>query len=456
MASLFPLRPARHAGSDTVGAWSHDDARPATAVRSPGFAPPRRSRLGAATAVVAAAAVTTLGAKALAIPLAAAVAVFFLREPLALLTLFVWVGLFKDEAGLKALPFDATFVLGILLAAVCFYRFARARTGRVPFGLVAPLAVLAAMLIISLGWTPASGYGAEKAIRFVTLTMLATVAPFCLIEDARDLRRLFLWTIVLASVTAAMARWPTLAGADRPARAGRRGEHDRGLAAPVRRRRDPAAGRPRRAGLGALVVGRRWCLPRLHRGGRRVARPGPQPDHRAPGWAAAAWSLRVPRKVVPILLIVAAGLVIVPSVPLPEVASQRLGRAISAPVTTLENNGRWALYRQAANLAEKQPLRGAGAGAFKSVAAPERQSYPHNMFLELFAELGIGVVLVVLAGIVALLVRLCAAPGTRSRRSRASSSTSCSASSCCCSSARSCPATSTTTGPSGRRSGWPG
>ena len=61
------------------------------------------------------------------------------------------------------------------------------------------------------------------------------------------------------------------------------------------------------------------------------------------GVTAAAWLLRVPRKVVPVLLVVAAGLAIVPSVPLPETASERLGVAARDPVSALENDGRWVL-----------------------------------------------------------------------------------------------------------------
>ena len=35
-------------------------------------------------------------------------------------------------------------------------------------------------------------------MRFLTLTALATLAPFFLVEDQRDLRRLFAWTVAIA------------------------------------------------------------------------------------------------------------------------------------------------------------------------------------------------------------------------------------------------------------------
>ncbi len=177
---------------------------------------PGAAALGLATAALAAAAATTMGPQAFAIPVGLALAVFFVWQPLALLTLLIYVGLYKEQAGFQALPFDSTLVLGALLAAVCFYRFPCGQAGRFPFGLAAPLAIVGVMLLVSLGWTPSSAYGAEKTERFLTLTLLATVAPFFLIKEARDVRRFFFWIIVLAFVTAGLAlASPPPAGAGR-------------------------------------------------------------------------------------------------------------------------------------------------------------------------------------------------------------------------------------------------
>ena len=71
--------------------------------------------LGAVAATVAAAAAVTIGPAALALPVALALGVFLVREPLALLTLYVYVGLFKEQAVVAALPVDATLALGLLL-----------------------------------------------------------------------------------------------------------------------------------------------------------------------------------------------------------------------------------------------------------------------------------------------------------------------------------------------------
>ena len=70
-----------------------------------------------------------LGPEALALPAVLLVVAFFLREPLALLALFLDVGLFKEEAFVKSLPVDATLALGAVLALVCAIRLITGRSG---------------------------------------------------------------------------------------------------------------------------------------------------------------------------------------------------------------------------------------------------------------------------------------------------------------------------------------
>ncbi|MDP9228200.1 MAG: hypothetical protein M3M99_04000, partial [Actinomycetota bacterium] len=66
------------------------------------------------------------------------------------------------------------------------------------------------------GLDPFVGLRRGEAERFLTLTLLATVAPFFLIKEARDVRRFFFWIIVLAFVTAGLAlASPPPAGAGR-------------------------------------------------------------------------------------------------------------------------------------------------------------------------------------------------------------------------------------------------
>ena len=58
--------------------------------------------------LVAAGAAVAVGPVAVAIPLLIVVVAFFLREPTALLALYLEVGLFKNEAVVSSLPVDAT------------------------------------------------------------------------------------------------------------------------------------------------------------------------------------------------------------------------------------------------------------------------------------------------------------------------------------------------------------
>src|SRR5919108_1950557 len=96
----------------------------------PGRAPFGRTEVIVALAVpaVAAAATVALGPAALALPVLAAGVAFFLREPTALLALYLEIGLFKSQPAVSALPIDATLALGVLVALVCGVRLV---TGRV-------------------------------------------------------------------------------------------------------------------------------------------------------------------------------------------------------------------------------------------------------------------------------------------------------------------------------------
>ena len=367
---------------------------------------PAAVALGAGAALVAAAGALILGPAALGIPLVLAGAVFLVRHPLALLTLFVYIGLFKEQAVIRALPVDATLALGVLLIAVCFHRWLAGRGRQIPFGLAAPLAVIGIALVASLAWTPSPAYGAEKAWKFVTLTLLATVAPLFLVEDERDLRRYFWWTVAMAALVAAVA-----------------------LAGP-------------RASDGRLTIGiegNTIGIGHLLCTGAIILLLGALTDLLpAPIWALAGsvalvgvsagvgsrgpllsfvvalaatgviWLARVPRKVLPVLLVVVAGAALVPFLSLPESSGQRLGAAVANPVGALEADPRYTSFGQAVQIIEQHPLFGIGAGGFQSVGVLESppEDYPHNMVLEVWAELGFAVLVVLLASIVVLLSRL--------------------------------------------------
>jgi O-antigen ligase len=355
---------------------------------------------------VAAVSAVTIGPAALALPVALALGLFLVREPLALLTLYVFVGLFKEQAVVAALPVDATLALGLLLGGVCFARWAAGRARPIPFGLVAPIVVLVVLLFASLAWTPSPGYGGEKAVKFATLTMLAAVAPFFLIEDQRDLRRLLGWTVALAAFAAVL----TLASP--PA------EDDRltigiegntiglsmllvtgalillvGTLTDLYPRRALALG-SNAAMIGvAAAIGSRGPLLCL---GLALLVTG------------FVFLARVPHRTAPVMLVVVAGVALLPFVSLPEGSAERLGQAARHPVSALQHDPRYTSFGQAVDLIEADPLVGVGAGGFQSVGrlAEPPEDYPHNMFLEVWSELGIVAFLVLAASVMAVLAWL--------------------------------------------------
>jgi len=354
--------------------------------------------LGLALAGLAAAAAVTAGPIALAIPFVVLIIAFFLREPLALLALYLEIGLFKGEAVVKSLPVDATLALGLLLALVCGVRLVTGRVRSVPYGFALTIAVVALSLAVSLGWTSAHSYGSQKVTTYLTVTMLAIGAPFFLFERWEDLRRFFTWTVVVAVPVAVLAL-------SHPSR-------DTGRLAG-----DNTIGTSRLLCTAALILvlgalGRsRLRLPAaaLAAGFIAVAAAvgsrGPILSFAlALAVTLAAWLLRVPRKVAPVLAIAAVSVAVVPFVSLPASSSQRLSEAARDPVAAFRQDDRYYLVRQAFQLIDRHPVRGGGAGAFSTVNPTVK--WPHNLFLELWAELGLAAVLVVAAAVVAVLIGL--------------------------------------------------
>jgi hypothetical protein len=358
----------------------------------------RELLLGAALAFVAAAAAATVGPKAVAIPVVIAVLAFFLREPLALLALFLEIGLFKQEAVVKALPIDATLALGLLLALVCAIRLVTGRVRAVPYILAVTIAVVGLSLAASLAWTSGGSYGHQKVTTFLTVTMLAIGAPFFLFERWDDLRRFFTWIVAVAVPVAILAL-------SHPSR-------DTGRLAG-----DNTIGTSRLLCTAALILllgalGRsRMRLPAaaLAAGFIAIAAAvGSRGPILSFGLALAvtltASLLRVPRKVAPVLAVAAISVAVVPFVSLPVESGQRLSEAARDPVAAFRQDDRYYLVQQAFQIIDRHPIRGGGVGAFSAVNPVAK--WPHNMFLELWAELGLLAMLTVAGAVIYALTGL--------------------------------------------------
>ena len=358
----------------------------------------RETALALIVASTAAALAVGGGARALALPAVVALGVFFMREPVALLALYLVIGLFKETAVVRSLPVDATLALGVLLAVVCAARLIAGRVRPAPLGFALAVGVVSLSLVASLAWTSAPAYGEEKVTTFLTLTLLAIGAPFFIFEQWDDVRRFFAWTVVIATPVAILA-------ISNPAQ-------DTGRLAG-----DNTIGTSRLLCMAALIVllgalgSARWRVPRVALAvgfvaiAAAVGSRGPILSFAlALAVTLAAWLLRAPRKVAPVLVVAAVSVAVVPFVSLPATSSERLAEAARDPIAAFRENDRNFLAEQAIDLIERAPLRGEGVGAFSTVNPTVK--WPHNLFLELWAELGLAAVLVVAAAIAAVLAGL--------------------------------------------------
>jgi len=348
--------------------------------------------------LVAAGAAVAVGPVAVAIPLLVVVVAFFLREPTALLALYLEVGLFKNEAVVSSLPVDATLALGVLVALVCGVRLVTGRVRAPPYGFALTILIVGLSLIVSLAWTSAPSYGSSKVTTFLTVTMLAIGAPFFFFEDWGDLRRFFMWTVVIAVPVAILALAHPSTDTGRLAG-------------------DNTIGTSRLLCVAALILllgalGRpRWRIPSAVLAATFVAiavavgSRGPVVSFAlALAVTLTAWLLRVPRKAAPVLAVAAVCVAVVPFVSLPASSSQRISEAARDPLAAFRQDDRSFLVKQGLDLVDANPIRGAGVGAFSTVNPSAK--WPHNLFIELWAELGLAALVVVAVAAGAALVGL--------------------------------------------------
>lgn len=117
--------------------------------------------------------------------------------------LFLLAGIFKPNPAYGRSTVDLTLLTAVitsLCTAWCFFRLSRRPVG--PTLLVLCLFLL---FVPSLLWTDWTSYAIEKASRFFTLTLLASVAPLYLIRTREELRRFLSGFIFLCTVVATTA-----------------------------------------------------------------------------------------------------------------------------------------------------------------------------------------------------------------------------------------------------------
>jgi O-antigen ligase len=374
-------------------------------------------------ALVAASAAVLLGPLALAIPFAAVLAVVLVRDPPVLLALFVFVPYFEAAPGIRSIPFDPTAGLAALVLLALALRLLSGEPWRFPPAPYAiALAVLGVLVLVGLFRSAAPNFGEEKTLKFFTVTLLTALSPFVLLTTRADVRR-FLYAIVAGGllVTVLTPILPPTVAEGIATQYDTKGRYSfGGQIFPARFLCTAALVLLLLPGLVQTRSRWRWAGPVAALGVAYVAlgfgARGPVGAFVVTLAAVALISsLRSTRALVGVLCAVAVAAAVLPFVTVPDSASQRISEAASNPVATLRGDTRWVLYQQALDMMAAHPIVGAGTGSYASyvgIVSPPRQRllYPHNIFLELWAELGIlavvALLVIVIGAIWALMRRL--------------------------------------------------
>lgn len=112
---------------------------------------------------------------------------------------FLLAGMFKAIPALEDLPFDLTVISALVTLVFVIYSFRREKKRR--YGVLFLLLGVFITFVPTLFWTHWHDYAVEKASRFYTLTLLATVGPVYLLRTQKELRR-FLCAFTLISALA--------------------------------------------------------------------------------------------------------------------------------------------------------------------------------------------------------------------------------------------------------------
>jgi O-antigen ligase len=342
--------------------------------------------LGAFTALVPGAVLLML----IGLPIAIGLLVF----PEVTLALYVHAGDFKADPRFQPISslIDPTVALALILIIGVAYRLV-VRKGTIIWTKEASLAIiLSAVVLVSSVYTPAPGYGQEKAVRFMTLTLLAFVVPLIVVQGSQELNRFLLGTLGIGLILAVEG---ILEGGERFTAFG-----SNTLA----------------LGYGAgpaILIALFSFLPGLRTGALKVTTiviigvlsaamigsgsRGPLPALIVSVAATFLLSLALgyKRKFMLLSVVAMTGIVVfVFSSPLiPPASLSRFDLLLNGGEIQLQRSSagtRLFYWRQSLALFSKHPLVGGGAGAFaRFISGQDIREYPHNIVLELASETGL-------------------------------------------------------------------
>ena len=318
----------------------------------------------------------------------AAALFFFLKFPEITVSLFYVVGFFKGDPRLEATPVDLTVTVAvIMLFAMGFRLFFTKRTLDLPKDFLFYVPIVALMLI-SLTYTPDFSAGLEKTMRFLFLTMMGAVSPFLLVDTPQKIRR-FLVALVLGGVVMSVNSFFMLGGEDR-------------LTAPSGE--TTALGFS--AGLALIIIWAHW-FPRMSLVRRVILYPfvavllvalvgsGGRFANVGTVVCLGLGILYCRKLIVDLAIMLGAGVAALPFVRIPAASLDYLA-SLAHPHQAFGT--RSDLMQFGLRTFLDHPFFGVGIQGYRYVTPnPLTYNFPHNLLLELGAELGIFAVLAFLA-----------------------------------------------------------
>lgn len=323
--------------------------------------------------------------------------------PQSALVLYTNAGLFKMDPRLNGITggVDLTLAFGAILVAATAYYLILRRQRLVWSQEIGIMLVFCAVIVMGLAYTPALGYGTDKAMRFISLTLLAFLTPFVVMKSRRDVWIFFGTWIALALVFAldALSRL----GADTRLSAFNA----------------TSIGMSRMLGVALLVLlfgvlmqpaNRVWQIGALLSIGLFLiallgsGSRGPLLSLVVTVGLTVSMSVVRPdghlRSIVILALLALLCIGVVYSGIVPSMALQRFDILLSQAEVDTSAQARVQVMEEAWRLFKTSPVLGHGIGSVSAFGAGREQVYPHNILLELAAEtgmLGLGLYLLIIA-----------------------------------------------------------
>ena len=316
---------------------------------------------------------------------------FFLKFPEIAVSLFYVVGFFKGDPRLDATPVDLTVTVAVIMLLAMGLRllFTEA-TLNLPkdFIFYVPLLVL---MFVSLTYTPDLAAGVDKTLRFLFLTLMGAISPFLLVDTPQKIRR-FLVGLVLGGILMSVNSFFMLGGEDR-------------LTAPSGE--TTALGFS--AGLALVIIWALW-FPRMTLFTRVLLYPflavlmvalvgsGGRFANVGTVVCIGLTILFYRKLVVDLAIMLGAGIAALPFVRIPAASLDYLA-SLAHPHQAFGT--RTDLMEFGLRTFWDHPLFGVGIQGYRYVTPnPLTYNFPHNLLLELGAELGIFAVITFLALVV--------------------------------------------------------